>query len=175
MPDTLLDARLRVPNFVVQNADAVPIFPGIAAGDNGKSLRFNLKVNRIQRDINDGSLALVLPAFTSDTLTFSIIKYIITLHGTVYDDTHTVHPLASDTDHEPDFIDLEEAAVAWNNDAPANDCRLDIEFNGSTWRTYGGIILDLTLTWAANRRERPFILRFAVRWDETVNTLREWS
>ena len=169
------DARLRIPSFT-----APPFAP---TGDNNKDLIFILRTETVQIDVSDSVIAIPLPNWRGGVMVpLTIIKHQITITGVVYDRGHTAHPVATLTEHDPDMVDLEEAAVTWSGQAPGgpiegpNDLvHLETEFNGNTWRTYQGVILSLTLSRDAAHTEITFALTFGVLFDaRTFPGIREW-
>jgi hypothetical protein len=174
MPTTA--TRLRIPNY-----QTIEHGPG---GTEGKDIVFALQVSRIQRDITDGAQVLAYNNFQSSLFCYSIVRMVITVSGTLIEDssaTHTAHPVTDAIEHSPDFIDMEEAAVCWNNGArPGVDDldllpRLEITHDGSSYRVYRGVITKLTMVRAEGRSAVDFNLVFAVAWAEDSPTLREWS
>jgi hypothetical protein len=168
------DARLRIKDYV-----PIPKGPG---GTSGQDLILRLQATRIQKDLTDGASILSYVGYNpSDTLSYSIVQFIITVTGIVIDDvTHTAHPLTTGVEHVPDFIDLEEAAIAWNNQAsnfatdPDKAPQLEIQYDGANWRVYKGAILSMVLKRTAGHVAVDFTLQFAVAWSLDNPTLREW-
>ncbi len=167
MASPTLDARIRINTY-----QPIPLGLGGSATD----IIFRLKVSRIQKDISDGTTVLALPAFLTSTLGFSIIRFMITLDGVIVEDgSHSAHPVSTSTEHDPDWIDMEEMAIMWNNDVGDTLPQLEIQHSGADWRTYKGVIQQVTLHKRAGHRQVDFKLVFGVVWSSDNPTLREWS
>lgn len=167
MASPTYDARIRLNEYQ-------PIRQG--NGGSAKDLIFRLKVTRSQKDLTDGAKVLSTGDFYTNTLVFSQVRFIITLEGVVVEDgTHSAHPVSASTEHDPDWIDLEEMGVLWNSDVPDNFPQLEIQYNGSAWRVYKGVIQELTLLKTAGHKQANFKLVFGVVWSADNPTLREWS
>lgn len=189
MPSPVLSARLRIPRYraYAQARDNLPVL------STGPDLIFRLQVERIQKEIRDQARILVFPSFESEPLSFFMIQFVIKLHCRIPEDgTHTAHPLTTSVEHDPDWVDLEEASVLWNNgaqtQAPDNDYpQLELQYGENydvsvspapaldDWRVYKGVILELVLTKQAGFRMNRFELLFGVAWTSTLPGLREWA
>ncbi len=174
MPSPTRDARLRIPSYTV--------IPEGLLDSTAKDLIFSLKVHRIQKDITDGADVLVYYSRNSIPLSFSIIRFVITIEGVVLEDgSHVDHPLTTATEHQPDYVDMEEAALLWNNAAtPDGDLdlmpQLEIEHGAAgAFRIYKGLIREMELVRETGRSEVDFKMVFDVAWSESNPTLREWS
>lgn len=169
MPAQTFDARLRITSFTA---------PALAGtGDNGKDLIFDLKCSRVQRDLSDSVRTLVMPRLRGGvTVPMTTVAYTIALTGVVDERGHSDHAVSSGVAHEPDMVDLEEAAVSWNLEAPGQLVHLELDYNGQSWRVYQGLIQQLTMVREAGRSEVDFILVFTVLWDPETNPgIREWA
>ena len=172
MASPVRNARLRIN----------PYKPLTAGADATKDLIVRLKVGRIQKDISDGAMVIQhADQFQSTGLSFQIVQYVITLDGVlVEDNSHTAHPLTTSVEHDPDFVDLEEILVMWNNDFDVDDFStyptLEIEHDGvNGFRSYVGVIQGGELVQRAGHSEVSFKLRFGVTWDAKDNPgIREW-
>ena len=177
MASPLRNARIRVNPYVpIKDPDGV----AYVGGDATKELIFNLKVSRVQKDISDGATVVNVAGFSALPLDFSIIRFMITIDGVVLDDVahdsqSNTHPLTTATEHEPDFVDLEEACITWNNGAPDVFPILDIEHDGDGFRSYPGLFMGFEFTKRASAAEIAYKIQFAVVWSPTTPTLREWS
>jgi len=169
MASPTLPARLRITSYT-------PITNG-PGGTIGQDLIFRLKAAKTLYDLTDSGKVLVFPSLFSELLVFSIVRYSITVVGVVLENSvaHTAHALSTGVEHDPDYIDMEEACLAWNNQAPATLPQLELRYDGTNWRVYKGVIQTLTLVKNAGHEEVDFSLRFAVEWSSTNPTLREWS
>ena len=173
MASPVRNARIRVS----------PYKPLTAGADATKDLIVRLKASRIQKDISDGAQVLQhADQFQSTGLSFQIVQYVITLEGVLTEDNaHSAHPLTTATEHDPDYVDLEELLVLWNNDFDIDDFstypRLEIEHNGvDGFRTYVGVIQGGEVIQRAGHAEVSFKIRFGVTWDAKDNPgLREWN
>lgn len=169
------NARLRIPSYAAPD--------GFPTGDDGKDLIFRLKARRIQKNLSDGAQTVALSYYNFITLSYSMVKFTITLEGVVEEfdaDRHSSHPVSSGTEHDPDWIDLEEAAALWNNQArpgaaDASVPSLEIEHDGSGFRTYKGVITMVEMTRREGESFPQLRLVFDVVWSDTNPTLREWS
>jgi len=180
MPSPVLDARLRAPAYTV-----IEYSPDITPKT--KDIIFQMKVNRIQKDISDGARALYLPSFITETLSLGLIKYVITVQGVFVEDathaSHTTVPVADGVVHDPDFIDYEEATILFNHDFSKQLVELQIEFGGDQntagtapiFRIYEGLILSMELVITAGHAQGDFTMQFGVAWSEDTPTLREWA
>lgn len=169
-------ARLRIPyyNYIA----------GTSSSDDGKDIILTLKAARIQRDIANGADILNFPGLQNSPLAFGIIKYIITVSG-VFEETelaHSSHPVTTSTEHDPDWIDFEEAALTFNNAARPGgpltympSLEIDYGAHGDAWRIYKGVIQSLELVRREGSTNCEFTLIFAVAWSDSNPTLREWS
>jgi hypothetical protein len=167
------NAQLRIPSYV-------PLAKG-SGGDTGNDLIFALKVSRIQKDISDGATALIFPGFENALLGYSMIRFTISITGAVLEDgQHDAHPLVSAAFHIPDFVDMEEAAICWNNQAAPGVAlsllpSLMIEHDGGDWREYKGVISRMELTRREGYEQVDFNMTFLVAWSESNPGLREWN
>ncbi len=180
MASPVLDARLRAPAYTViqYSPDNTPAT---------KDIIFRMKVNRIQKDISDGARALYLPGYITETLSLGLIKYVITVQGVFVNDgvhaSHTTTPVADATEHDPDFIDYEEAAILFNHDFANKLVNLEIEFGGDQntagtapiFRVYEGLILSMELVITAGHFQGDFTMQFGVAWSDETPNLREWA
>ena len=139
------DVRLRIPNYTL-------IPEGPLTGSSGKDIIFRLQASRIQKDVDDSAQVLVFYGRNSEVLGFSQIKMIITVTGVVLEDgAHVAHPVTTAVEHDPDFVDMEEAAVAWNNAATPETLgdlvpQLEIEHGAAgAFRVYKGLIGTMEL------------------------------
>ncbi len=183
MASSVRSVRLRIPSYTT--------IPEGSGGTAGKDIIFALKANRVQKNLTDGAKVLVYYGRNSNTLSFEIMKFAITVTGVLTDEPgssssdplpiHANHPLTTAVEHVPDFIDMEEAAVLWNNattpDGNANLMpQLEIEQGrNGTFRVYKGLIREMTLTKYAGKIAADFSLMFDVVWSDETPTLREWA
>ena len=169
MASPLRNARLRITQYT-----PIPDGPG---GDATKELILRLKVSRVQKDISDSAVAVVLAQFKALPLAFSQVRFMITIEGVVTDDiSHSAHPLADGVEHDPDLVDLEEACITWNNNAPTVLPILEIEHDGNSFRTYAGVIAGFEWTKVASKAEIRYKMQFAVVWSPTdFPGIREWG
>lgn len=175
-------ARLRIPSYTV--------IPGGNSADEGKDIILLLNVNRVQRDISDGTMVLNFAGFNETTLGFSIIRFVITLSGTIEETSggHTAHlDAALETlGHGPDWIDMEEAAITFNFAASPGGSLSEVpslelnygEFNDE-WRVYKGVVQTLEMVRREGSTQTDFTLVFSVVYKGTDKTplpaLRQWS
>ena len=169
--------RLRIPNYQPFDTDPDAVITG-------KDLILRLKVSRIQKEMSDGAQALVFPFFEGTIVSYEMVRMIITLTGSVLEDgAHGAHPVIDAVEHDPDFIDLEETVVLWNNrvrpadKTPANlnlFPQLEID-TVDGFRIYKGAISKLELTRREGKEQVDFVLQFAVAWSEDSPPLREWG
>lgn len=176
MPSPSRAVRLRIPSYLA--------IEGAPSGDTGKDLIFMLKVPRVQRDISDGGMILNFAGLNNAPLDFSIIRYVITLSGYIEESTlaHTDHPLLTGVEHEPDWIDMEEAALTFNNQASPGGAlstipslELNYGTQGDAWRIYKGVIQSLEMVRLEGKTQVDFTLVFAVVWSDVNPALREWA
>ncbi len=168
--------RLRIPSYLA--------IDGASATDTGKDLIFILQVSRVQRDITDGGMVLNFAGLNNASLDFSILRYVITLNGYIEQTplAHTAHPLLTGVEHAPDWIDMEEAALTFNNQAKPGgvlatipSLELNYGTQGDTFRVYKGVIQSLEMVRREGKTQVVFTLVFAVVWSDTDPTLREWA
>ncbi len=168
--------RLRIPSYLA--------IEGASATDTGKDLIYILQAERIQRDITDGGRVLSFAGRNNVTWAFSILRYAITINGTFEENLqeHTIHPLLTAVEHEPDWIDMEEATITWNNQAKPNGAdaitpslELNYGTQGDAFRIYKGVIKELEMVREEGKTEVAFKLVFEVVWSDTNPTLREWA
>ncbi len=169
------DCRLRIPRYTV-------IPEGLLGGSSTKDLIFSLKARRIQKDIADGGQIINLYGRNAIPLSFSIIRFVITVDGSIVEDgTHSDHPVTTAEEHVPDWVDMEEAAVLWNNAAtpdgnPNLTPQLEIEHGiDGAFRVYKGLIRELELVRYGGKSQVDFKLLFEVAWSTSNPTLREWA
>lgn len=173
-------ARLRIPSYTS--------IKGGSSSDDGKNIILNLNLTRVQRDISDGAMILNFASFNETSLNFSILRYAITINGVIEETAaaHTAHAVSTGTEHEPDWIDLEEAAITFNNAAKPGgslDEVPSLELNygefGDEWRVYKGVIQSLEMVRREGVTQVDFTLVFNVVYKGTdpspVPTLRQWS
>jgi hypothetical protein len=142
-------------------------------GGDSIDLVFPIKIQRWQETIETGAMTLPTAGFRVDTLALNIIKMVIDISGVVYG-THTPHPLTSGESHAPDLVDLEEAAILWNKDAPQTRARLKLPLVSGV-RSYEGVISRMSLIDSPGHTAQEFKFTFTVAWTPVAPELREWN
>ncbi len=142
-------------------------------GGTAIDLQFDLRIEEWKEVISSNPIVLANPGFSNLAITVNKLNFLITIKG-YFTVNHKAHPLTTAVVHGPDFIDLEEAIILWNKEAPTNKMKLKLNVEG-TDRVYEGIIQRLVLVQSGGVEQQEFIMEFAVAWTRTVPAIREWN
>ncbi len=181
--------RLRIKRYI-------PIPEGAPLLATEKDLIFTLNCNRLQKEITDSSEVKTYYGRNSIELSFSIVRFTIMVDGWLGNESkstdHSVHAVGnpvSGVEHDPDYVDLEEAALYWNNQATPNGDRdfmpqLEVQHGhlhktgpeDSGFRIYKGLIRELELVKYGAKAAIYFKLLFDVVWSAADDPgIREWA
>jgi hypothetical protein len=137
------------------------------------NLILDLRYRRWQETIETGAMTLPTAGFRVDALALNIIKMVIDVDGFIYG-AHAVHPVVSGEAHVPDVVDIEEAAILINKDAPVTRVSLTLPLVSGV-RTYEGVISRLALIGNGGVNGHEFKLTFTAAWNTVAPALREWN
>ncbi len=143
------------------------------------NLRFQIKVHEWREKILTEAKVINTPNFENLALPLNYATIIITIKGTIYG-PHPPHPIATNVEHNMDFLDLEEAALLWNRGAipPAGEVpilpTLTLHLPASN-RVYSGLITKLFLIEEGGTDQGDFIMEFRPKWNIVKPLLREWN
>lgn len=136
-----------------------------------EAICFNLFANEWREKIDTKALALDLPELENEPLALNYAVMTIQLRG-VLSRAHAPHPIADP--HEPDLIDMEEAAMLFNRGAPSCLPTLKIPLVSGD-RTYKGIIERVTLVENPGTDMIDYTLVFKVAWNPGIPAFRGWT
>lgn len=140
-------------------------------GISEEEVTFDLFMNEWREKIETKALALNLPKLENEPLSLNYAVMTIQVKGTV-SRLHAAHPVSNP--HKPDLIDLEEAAIRFNTQAPKCMATLSIPLV-SGLRSYKGIIERMTIVENPGTELIDYILTFKVAWNAGTPPFRGWA
>ncbi len=168
-PTILLLATAIVP---ILTCLGIPYIP--RGGGASVILQFDLCLTQWKEVIRTNAKVLATPNLENLPLALNYAQLDIEIKGVVGARQHPVHPLVASTAHTPDALDLEEATLLWNAQAPTVLPTLDLQLVTGT-RTYQGVITGLILVDNPGKSADDFIMTFSVAWNVSKPALREWN
>ncbi len=154
-------------------------YRGITGTASAKDICFILCVLEWREKIETGAIVLGVGLYENIAFSLNFADINIKLTA-ILPPNHGEHPLIVDACcnaivHLPDFVDIEEAAIAFNQIGIAKD-KVSISLPlPAGIRTYEGVIESVALITPPGTVFRQLILNFQVAWNPSFPTLRVWN